>query len=128
MLDRHLRGRVLKALEAEKHDRDQIHTRADWEQFRDVRLRALSKSLGPFPQRTPLKIRVSKEFDGDGYRRKDLLYESRPGLWVTANLYVPAKPAKSMPGIAIIHSLHRPNRRPSCRIWASSGRGPGARC
>jgi cephalosporin-C deacetylase-like acetyl esterase len=125
MLDRHLRGRVLKALEAEKHDRDRIHTRENWEQFRDVRLGALTKSLGRFPQRTPLKIRVSKEFDGDGYRRKDLLYESRPGLWVTANLYMPAKPVKSMPGIAIIHSLHRPKSQAELQdmgiLWARAG-------
>ena len=43
---------------------------------------------------------------GDGFNIENLAYESRPGLWVTGNLYVPAKPAKSMPGILIAHAHH----------------------
>ena len=97
MLDRHIRGRVRKILEAEKRERDQIQTRADWERFRDPRLKALAASLGGFPSRTPLQTRVTKEYAGPGYRRQDLVYQSRPGLWVTANLYLPASPPPACP-------------------------------
>jgi len=40
MLDSYLRDRVLKILNAEKREWDQVNTVADWERFRDVRLQA----------------------------------------------------------------------------------------
>src|SRR5262249_15731386 len=89
MVDRHVRSRVRSIVEAEKRQRGRIQTRADWERFRDPRLKALAASLGGFPPRTPLHTQVTKEYAGSGYRRQDLVYESRPGLWVTANLYLP---------------------------------------
>ena len=83
MLDSYLRDRVLKLLNAEKREWDQVNTVADWERFRDVRLQALKLSLGIFPARSPLQTRVVSEFRGDGYRRDNIVYQSRPGFWVT---------------------------------------------
>lgn len=45
---------------------------------------------------------------GDGYRIENLVFESRPGLLVTANLYAPKEPTKRMPGIVICPSHHNP--------------------
>ncbi len=125
MLPQQIRGRVRKILEAEKRDREQLKTRADWERFRDPRLKALADFIGPFPPRTPLRTQVTKDFAGNGYRRQDLVYQSRAGLWVTANLYSPAKPAGRMPGIVIIHSHHRPRTQAEMQdmgiLWARAG-------
>ena len=125
MLEQQLRSRVLVALESEKRDRDQIRTQKDWERFRDPRIHALAASLGPFPDRTALEARVFKKFEGQGYWRQDLAYQSRPGLWVTANLYLPANIRRPMPGIVIIHSLHRPKSQAELQdmgiVWARSG-------
>jgi hypothetical protein len=125
MLQEHIRGRVRKVLEAEKHDHDQVRTLADWERFRDPRLKALANMIGAFPSRTPLRTEVTREFSGQGYRRQDLVYESRPGLWVTANLYLPARPRASMPGIVIVHSHHRPRTQAELQdmgiLWARAG-------
>ncbi len=125
MLDRHIRGRVRNILEVEKRERDRIQTRADWERFRDPRLQALKASLGAFPPRSPLETRVTKEYAGIGYRRQDLAYQSRPGLWVTANLYLPSSPPSRMPGIVIIHSHHRPRTQAELQdmgiLWARAG-------
>src|SRR5208337_3403788 len=79
MLDHNIRSRVLKILEAEKRDWDQVKTLADWEHFRDPRIKALAASLGKFPDRGPLETRVTSEFRDDGYRRENLVYQSRPG-------------------------------------------------
>jgi hypothetical protein len=79
MLDRQIRGRVRNIVEMEKRERGKIQTRADWERFRNPRLQALAASLGAFPPRSPLQTRVSKEYAGPGYRRQDLVYQSRPG-------------------------------------------------
>ena len=125
MLERQMKNRTLKILEAEKHDRDQLKTRADWERFRDPKLKALADFIGPFPARTALQTRVTKEFPAQGYRRQDLIYQSRPGMWVTANLYLPSAPHGPMPGIVIIHSLHRPRTQAELQdmgiLWARAG-------
>lgn len=52
----------------------------------------LEKSLGLYPQpsRTPLNARITGTLERDGYRIEKLAYESRPGVTVTAHLYLPA--------------------------------------
>ena len=54
--------------------------------------RRLAACFGPEPERTPLNARVVGTLERDGYRVERLAYESRPGLLVTANLYLPAGP------------------------------------
>ncbi len=46
--------------------------------------------LGGRLEKTPLNPRVVGSIPREGYRIDRLIYESRPGLYVTANLYVPA--------------------------------------
>ena len=48
------------------------------------------KALGGFPQtKSPLNARVTGTLKRDGYHVDKLIYESLPGYYVTANLYVP---------------------------------------
>ncbi|NNJ26062.1 hypothetical protein [Alienimonas chondri] len=54
----------------------------------DVRAR-LAECFGPKPERTPLKAQTTGTLERDGYRIEMITYESRPGLLVTANLYLP---------------------------------------
>jgi len=49
--------------------------------------------LKPMPERTPLKATVTGRLERDGYTVEKLHFQSRPGLYVTANLYLP-RPAK----------------------------------
>jgi cephalosporin-C deacetylase-like acetyl esterase len=48
---------------------------------------------GPF-ERTPLNPRVTGTVERRGYRIEKLTFESRPRLYVTANLYLPAAPGR----------------------------------
>lgn len=125
MLDRNIHDRTLTILQAEKRDWDQVRTVGDWERFRDPKLRALAASMGDFPERQALETRVTKEYRGEGYRRQDLVYQSRPGLWVTANLYLPAEARNRIPGIVIAHSLHAAKTQFELQdmgiIWARAG-------
>ncbi|HUQ92280.1 MAG TPA: acetylxylan esterase [Bryobacteraceae bacterium] len=125
MLERHLRERVRRASAAEKAAWDQVHNTEEWAHFRDPRIQALAASLGPFPVRGPLQLRVTREFPGSGYRRQDLVYQSRPGLWVTANLYLPAQPRAPMPALVVVHSHHRPRTQAELQdmgiLWARAG-------
>src|SRR4051812_5956044 len=56
------------------------------------------KVIGPVPERTPLNVRTVGAFERERYRVEKLVYESRPGLIVTANLYLP-KAAGPHPGV-----------------------------
>jgi len=109
MLGRDVRARLRAADDRESQAWQAIRTRADWENYRNPRLQALRVSLGEFP-RPPrdLQVRVTRRLEGDGYRVENLVFESRPGVVVTANLYLPARPGRSMPGILICHSHHNP--------------------
>jgi hypothetical protein len=103
-----------------------VKSRADWERFREPRLKALREALGQFPEApASVKPRVTRTIEGDGYRIDNLVFETRPGLWVTANLYRPAKPPKSMPGFLIIHSHHNPKTQGELQdmgvTWARAG-------
>ena len=100
--------------------------REDWERLRDERLKRLRKALGvtsALPKN--LEALVTKRINGDGFVIENLIFQSRPGLWVTANLYAPAKPGKKMPGILIAHSHHQPKTQGELQdmgmTWARTG-------
>ena len=61
-------------------------------------------------RQTPKSL-VTSTHMGDGYAVENLVFESRPGLVVTANLYRPEPPRQKMPGILISHSHHRPKEQ-----------------
>jgi len=51
------------------------------------------------PERNPLNPVIVKSFERDGYKVENLMYESQPDFWVTANLYIPTKGSGPYPGI-----------------------------
>ncbi len=78
---------------------DALRTREDAEAYvRSVR-RRISQSLGPWPEKTPLKPRVTGSFERDLYRVENIIFESRPGFLVTANLYLPKGRPGRLPGV-----------------------------
>ncbi|MFB3921824.1 MAG: acetylxylan esterase [Terriglobia bacterium] len=126
MWEKDLRARALEAALAERRDWEKIATLADWENFRDRRLAALKNSLGPFPERTPLHAEVTRRLDfGDGFILEDVVFESRPGLVVAANLYLPARISGKIPAIVVVHSHHAPKVQSELQdmgmTWARSG-------
>src|SRR5262249_10156215 len=102
-----------------------IRDKRDWEEYRDTRIKRLRASLGQFPEKSGGPLRLARTVAGDGFEIDNLLYESQPGLFVTANLYRPAEPLKSMPGILIIHSHHNPKTQGELQdmgmTWAKQG-------
>jgi len=126
MLERDQRSRIHEANQRQARLFDALQTRADWDKFRGARIQALRESLGQLPPATKdLNVRVTRALEGDGYRIDNLVFESRPTLLVTANLYVPAKPPAAMPGILIIHGFHQPKAQAELQDmgvnWAKRG-------
>jgi len=103
-----------------------VTSRAAWERFRAVRLEALRRSLGRFPPAPkPIRAYVTRTIEGDGYRIENAVYESRAGVFVTANLYLPSAPRGKMPAIILIHSHHNPKTQDELQdmgmTWARQG-------
>ncbi len=49
----------------------------------------IRQAFGPFPERTPLNARVTGRIEGERYSIEKILFESRPGFLVSADLYLP---------------------------------------
>jgi len=108
----------------------EISSKKQWKTFRDERIEAVRQSLRA-PLATPEKLRVlvTGKIPGEGFEIRNLIYQSRPGLWVTANLYVPdnvdSAEAHSAPGILLCHSHHAPKTQGELQAmgmtWARAG-------
>lgn len=57
-------------------------------------------ALGDFPERSPLNPRIVGRGTGTGHRYEKIIFESQPGLYVTAILYLPLTPAP-FPGVIV---------------------------
>ena len=76
-----------------------LRSRADAEEYvRTVRGK-IRNCFGPFPGRTALNPRVTNTVERDTYRIENVLFESRPGFVVSANLYVPTGRNFPLPGV-----------------------------
>lgn len=93
---------VRRVREAEQRNLEalrRIHTREQAESYvRSVRER-IRACFGPFPAKTPLNPRTVKTIERDAYRIENVIFESRPGFLVTANLYIPKGRHSRMPGV-----------------------------
>ena len=87
------------------HDHAVPQTLAEWEQ-RKVELRSrLRESLGEFPRddRPPLNARITGRIDHGDHVVEKVLYESLPGLYVTALVYVPKQLAGPAPAVMCVN-------------------------
>jgi len=68
-----------------------IETLEDWTSRREEYRRQLFEMLGldPLPERTPLNPEVTARTDHKEFTVERLHFQSRPGLYVTGNLYLP---------------------------------------
>ena len=49
----------------------------------------MPRIFGEMPERTPLNVRVTGQIDREAYTIRKIIFNSRPGFPVTANLYLP---------------------------------------
>ena len=63
---------------------------------------AYEKWVGKLPEKTPLNPEVTGTIEKEGILLENIVYESRPGHHVTANLFKPAKGEGPFPGIVVV--------------------------
>jgi len=76
-----------------------LENRADAEAYISEVRRKIRTAFGPFPERTPLKARTTGIVERDAYKIEKVIFESRPGFLVAANLYVPKGRRLPAPGV-----------------------------
>jgi cephalosporin-C deacetylase-like acetyl esterase len=91
--------RVREAHEQRLKRLAELKTRADAEAYIQNIREKIRESFGPFPEKTPLNPRVTKVVERDVYKIENVLFESRPGFLVSANLYIPKGRSFPLPGV-----------------------------
>ena len=104
---------------------ESVTTKEQWEKYRDERIAKLKASLGSWPAPPKeMRIETARVIKGDGFTIHNILYESRPGLWVSANLYRPTTDGPH-PGFTIVTSHHTAKTQGELQdmgmTWARAG-------
>ncbi len=74
--------------------REAVKTKAHAEAYVQSVRERIRESFGPAPEKTPLHARTTSRVERDTHTIENIIYQSRPGFHVTANLYLP----KGKPG------------------------------
>jgi dienelactone hydrolase len=100
VLDNFIRGQGL-ALRA----RDEpAASKPAWEERKAQLRAAMFAAMGPFPtEPCPLEPKEIGVLKRTGYRIDKLIFQSRPGVWVTASAYVPEPLAGKAPAVLVVH-------------------------
>lgn len=82
----------------------QIRTGDDWRRAAPGYRAELAWMLGlpSMENRPALKAETTGSFEKTGYRVENVVFQSLPGLYVTGNLYLPARPAGKIPAVLYV--------------------------
>jgi cephalosporin-C deacetylase-like acetyl esterase len=99
MLSSYLDSKAETLLAERRHRIEGITTRDDLKKRQQYWRERMWADLGGQPERTPLNARTVGVLDRGDYRIEKIIFESRPRLYVTANLYLPARGNSPHPAI-----------------------------
>ncbi len=100
MVDRYLTEAAREQWTARAAKIAAMRTPADVQTRQEYIREKVLNALGGFPKtKTPLNARITGTLEREGYRVDKLIYESLPGYFVTANLYVPASGSGPFPAV-----------------------------
>ena len=76
---------------------------AEWQTRRETIRSKMIHAWGGFPSAPcPLEPKILGTLKRDGYRVEKVLFQTRPGVWMTANAYVPDRPGR-LPAVVGVH-------------------------
>ena len=82
-------GRVRQVEKNAEKRRSSLRSRKEAETYVQEVQAKIQRCFGPWPDKTPLNARVTGIIERDTYKIEKVIFDSRPGFPVTANLYVP---------------------------------------
>jgi cephalosporin-C deacetylase-like acetyl esterase len=84
-----LTGQAYNMLDSRDKKISQIRTKDEMLQRQAELRQNIWNILGPFPEKTPLNAKITGTVKKNGYKIENLIYESLPGFYVTASLFIP---------------------------------------
>ena len=66
-----------------------IRTKSEYDAYRKGLKAKMMSAIGTMPERTPLNARTVATLKRDGYTIEKVVFESMPGIFVTANMFIP---------------------------------------
>ncbi len=76
-----------------------LRTKSEAEAYINEIREKVQQCFGPWPEKTALNSRVTKRINRAAYTIENVIFESRPGYPVTANLYIPKKRKFPLPAV-----------------------------
>jgi len=95
----HLAAAMQERLAERSSDLAALEGEADWRARRDEVRTTLDRIVGPFPERTPLNPRITGTATRNGVRMEKVVFESRPGFYVTGALFLREDLSGPAPGV-----------------------------
>ncbi len=92
-----------------------------WKKKQDEVRKNLNKYFGEFPEKTPLNAKITGKLEYDKYTIEKIIFESEPGYFITANLYVPK--GRELPLPAVVFPLGHSDAGKSRDNYHMSGLG-----
>jgi dienelactone hydrolase len=99
MMQEWLVGQVAAVERAGDERRAAVKNAADAEAYVQSVRERIRLCFGPEPERAPLNARVTARIERGTHVIENVVFESRPGFLVTANLYLPASIEGKIPGV-----------------------------
>jgi pimeloyl-ACP methyl ester carboxylesterase len=86
-----------------------IHSETELLQLQDELGKKLLQMIGGLPEKkTELRARITGKVEMDGFSIEKLIFESLPGVYVTALVYIPSDHSKKSPAV-LVPAGHAPN-------------------
>ncbi|OGV50263.1 MAG: hypothetical protein A2X49_15065 [Lentisphaerae bacterium GWF2_52_8] len=121
MVHEYYEKKVRELLARRKERIEALKTRKDALAYVESLRSAVKKSFRGMPDRTPLRPRVSGRDDYGHYSLEKVIYESRPGLFVTGNLYLPRRAKGKVP--CVLGVCGHANEGKACDAYQSFCQG-----
>ena len=99
---------AFQQLQERKAEMAQLDTKEDHLLRQQAVKKKLLQLVGPLPEKTPLNARVTGVIQKEDYRLEKVIYESLPGYYVTAALFIPEGLKEKAPAV-IYASGHTAN-------------------
>lgn len=98
-LYKHFSEKAFTHLANRKEHIARLSTKADWEERQRWVKGKLMDLLGPLPEKTPLNAKITGTLEREDFRVEKVLFESIPGYYVTAGLFIPKNRKGKTPAI-----------------------------
>jgi len=85
--------------EARVEEVAKVKTKGEWSERQKKMRQRIWDAVGPFPEKTLLHAKTISAYEKGGIRVENVIYESLPGFYVTASLFIPENLKKPAPAI-----------------------------